>query len=216
MRGAHRVACHYSITAGIIPAYAGSTFKNGIHAIGQADHPRVCGEHVIIRKDDPDFEGSSPRMRGAQSQATACGTLTRIIPAYAGSTAYNEISGTTAKDHPRVCGEHSACFAASGVDEGSSPRMRGALSGSAVKLPIIGIIPAYAGSTWPRCPHPRTTRDHPRVCGEHAMCKFDVLDAPGSSPRMRGAHWYGSSIASKVRIIPAYAGSTVHSCNAVD
>ena len=51
-----------------------------------------------------------------------------------------------------------------------------------------GIIPAYAGNT-PRLADPGCRgRDHPRVCGEHAL--FAIANAPplGSSPRMRGTH----------------------------
>ena len=37
-----------------------------------------------------------------------------------------------------------------------------------VELKNAGIIPAYAGNTYARPKRATGTRDHPRVCGEHA------------------------------------------------
>ena len=52
----------------------------------------------------------------------------RIIPAYAGSTSAKLFLIIESPDHPRVCGEHGAWVADKAGPEGSSPRMRGALS----------------------------------------------------------------------------------------
>ena len=71
-----------------------------------------------------------------------------------------------------------------------------------------GIIPAYAGSTWPRSPRHRRTRDHPRVCGEHWRGGWPAAGQGGSSPRMRGALEPVHIGGGVQRIIPAYAGST--------
>ena len=70
-----------------------------------------------------------------------------IIPAYAGST--TDMGGTSSpkKDHPRVCGEHWEPVAFSEIEQGSSPRMRGALRTERNSILEWGIIPAYAGST---------------------------------------------------------------------
>ena len=70
------------------------------------------------------------------------------------------------------------------------------------------IIPADAGSTGHRPVGSGGGGDHPRRCGEHASVKFDVLDAPGSSPQMRGALYPTSQKYNINRIIPADAGST--------
>ena len=51
-------------------------------------------------------EGSSPRMRGALSEARRDVGLDGIIPAYAGSTGGGRLSVNFGRDHPRVCGEH--------------------------------------------------------------------------------------------------------------
>ena len=57
----------------------------------------------------------------------------------------------------------------------------------------------------------RKTRDHPRVCGEHIKVYNGLDSRTGSSPRMRGAPTGRSGYwTTTIRIIPAYAGSTLH------
>ena len=192
IRGEHEERAAGEVGAvGIIPAYAGSTgvarflrfqeLGSSPHTRGALpwrgcrgrtwpDHPRIRGEHVT-----PSDEGFLD---------------TRIIPAYAGSTkrTHSVISdphgssphtrgaprGTTtragsARDHPRIRGEHQ--------------------NKSSSTIGSCRIIPAYAGSTTRReeggpmksgsSPHTRGARvcefllavlraDHPRIRGEHA------------------------------------------------
>ena len=86
MRGARELAADVEFDVGIIPAYAGSTGQDRVNQSVSQDHPRVCGEHRI--RDDVALggKGSSPRMRGALELTNREEWLTRIIPAYAGST----------------------------------------------------------------------------------------------------------------------------------
>ena len=86
--------------------------------------------------------------------------------------------------------------------------MRGALIGKNNFGYGDGIIPAYAGSTARHDAHDRVARDHPRVCGEHPARPLCRRDIRGSSPRMRGALPHARRGRRRVRIIPAYAGST--------
>ena len=86
--------------------------------------------------------------------------------------------------------------------------MRGARAVRGGDGPAGGIIPADAGSTWPRWPRPRRTRDHPRGCGEHWQSSSKGIYSVGSSPRMRGALSPCVSGCSARGIIPADAGST--------
>ena len=51
-------------------------------------------------------------------------------------------------------------------------------------------------------------RDHPRVCGEHYGLAWRVLDAQGSSPRVRGTREQLQTAFSPSGIIPACAGNT--------
>ena len=167
MRGAPRTGSATGGTRGIIPAYAGSTYRFCAEPGWHRDHPRVCGEHVADASWYDSERGSSPRMRGAHAPWEPAIQLKGIIPAYAGSTGHERDNTCRCGDHPRVCGEHSSPPTAPPTRRGSSPRMRGALAllfGTEIH---DGIIPAYAGSTAPRPPSPPSPGDHPRVCGEH-------------------------------------------------
>ena len=127
MRGAHVQSGAGDGMGRIIPAYAGSTLSVIVTPSLATDHPRVCGEHNRIPADSVDCLGSSPRMRGALIVIDDHLVVPGIIPAYAGSTSRTARSGRIPEDHPRVCGEHSYPIDKLMLDEGSSPRMRGAL-----------------------------------------------------------------------------------------
>ena len=118
-------------------------------------------------------------------------------------------SDTLFWDHPRVCGEHLLSPVAPLAYAGSSPRMRGTLDGVDRLAGSEGIIPAYAGNTWTIRPARPPRRDHPRVCGEHAVDVAVVASVSGSSPRMRGTHVVSKSVVPPNGIIPAYAGNTL-------
>ena len=87
MRGALYEAMSQKLNQRIIPAYAGSTRPNVYFGSLSEDHPRICGEHPWHRKNLQLGPGSSPHMRGALDLDTAWNYKSRIIPAYAGSTA---------------------------------------------------------------------------------------------------------------------------------
>ena len=125
-RGA-RDCCRSSPTCWrIIPAYAGSTASTSKTRRGAADHPRIRGEHtraIVFARVD---EGSSPHTRGALSTSCSCGGRARIIPAYAGSTVFDNPGKDNVPDHPRIRGEHEGLrLRVVGVG-GSSPHTRGA------------------------------------------------------------------------------------------
>ena len=69
---------------------------------------------------------------------------------------------------------------------GSPPHMRGKAKGDEFGLGQTRITPAYAGKR--RCPRfrPGKIRDHPRTCGEKAVCPSPLTSSLGSPPRMRG------------------------------
>ena len=92
---------------------------------------------------------------------------------------------------------------------GIIPAYAGSTENQIVGFPILGgIIPAYAGSTRLSQEQQDEERDHPRVCGEHADTEGLSTLLPGSSPRMRGAHYTRNVHIKRYGIIPAYAGST--------
>ncbi len=195
-------------TGGIIPAYAGNTFRRRRVRVQGGDHPRVCGEHKRLPRTHTTRPGSSPRMRGTLQRSLDMWYFIGIIPAYAGNTQSNTMRGASVWDHPRVCGEHGDNNEESIEDLGSSPRMRGTPYRQPVLAHGAGIIPAYAGNTrLQRYQHERC-RDHPRVCGEHCEGLFVASGDVGSSPRMRGAPARYCASRSNAGIIPAYAGNT--------
>ena len=90
---------------GITPAYAGKR-PRGHHQCHQLwDHPRVCGEKLLVRVDDVVRVGSPPRMRGKGKILPGELRALGITPAYAGKRKSSETAGATGEDHPRVCGE---------------------------------------------------------------------------------------------------------------
>ena len=112
------------------------------------------------------------------------------------------------QDHPRIRGEHDVFSRDTDCPHGSSPHTRGARCSSSGRDECVRIIPAYAGST-PSPPRRRPyRRDHPRIRGEHPSLNATVEACVGSSPHTRGAPERESCVIPRVRIIPAYAGST--------
>ena len=208
-RGALGILLAIFIQLGIIPAYAGSTQAPARIPHLVQDHPRIRGEHVPAVLPCCCGAGSSPHTRGARRRRRTTGISQRIIPAYAGSTPACPSPSGAGRDHPRIRGEHGMRGAAAGAAAGSSPHTRGAHVGDAGMIAIVGIIPAYAGSTHlvlaplvagpGSSPHTRgapdgrnttssPTPDHPRIRGEHDASGIQGPFDAGSSPHTRGAH----------------------------
>ena len=147
-------------------------------------------------------------MRGTRAYDAGDGAQVGIIPAYAGNTRTMADSTVCGLDHPRICGEHHAFRHPCRCSLGSSPHMRGTLPSRTISSRGVGIIPAYAGNTRCASSGVRSSRDHPRICGEHFTCDSTVSDYVGSSPHMRGTPCCGEMSGHESGIIPAYAGNT--------
>ena len=192
----------------IIPAYAGSTTASHHKRSQTRDHPRIRGEHTSGTNSSSCRDGSSPHTRGARSYAPPVECLRRIIPAYAGSTSFGRLTTTPPTDHPRIRGEHISDGSTARMRGGSSPHTRGARRLNAEHHHRIRIIPAYAGSTVKAANRSRSTKDHPRIRGEHPSTSGQIGGDAGSSPHTRGAPGLCRCRIGRRRIIPAYAGST--------
>ena len=213
------------VQARIIPAYAGSTTPKLSRRGTSRDHPRIRGEHLRNVIIDAQKAGSSPHTRGAPTDSRSPSGAGRIIPAYAGSTPACPSPSGAGRDHPRIRGEHGMRGAAAGAAAGSSPHTRGAHVGDAGMIAIVGIIPAYAGSTHlvlaplvagpGSSPHTRgapdgrnttssPTPDHPRIRGEHDASGIQGPFDAGSSPHTRGA------LRLQERGLWSYRGSSPH------
>ena len=105
-RGAHHLCPHGHYRDGLIPAYAGSTFRAQLHGATPGlipayagstklrtdesepppAHPRLRGEHKRGYLRRWPCSGSSPLTRGARSRLAFLEVVCGLIPAYAGST----------------------------------------------------------------------------------------------------------------------------------
>ena len=110
--------------------------------------------------------------------------------------------------HPRLRGEHAATAATIQSQAGSSPLTRGAPIGRSDDPPVVGFIPAYAGSTTSPYSMPPASTAHPRLRGEHRPLSSSSLSARGSSPLTRRARGLTDGETTASGLTPAYAGST--------
>ena len=133
----------------IIPAFAGNTM--------------IVFHSPILRL------GSSPHSRGTPQADFQKARKPGIIPAFAGNTAAAGGTSFSFRDHPRIRGEHSCFSGDAGGRPGSSPHSRGTLRLHAPKRHIRRIIPAFAGNTDLFTVDSTTTKDHPRIRGEHFL-----------------------------------------------
>ena len=150
----------------IIPAHAGSSRTSARRAKRPTDHPRACGEQHHLGPHRRNPVGSSPRMRGAATAHARLHGRPRIIPAHAGSSQSPARWPRTPQDHPRACGEQVEPDTYDEDQEGSSPRMRGAVAPLGATEAVLRIIPAHAGSRSSLPLAASVTGDHPRACGE--------------------------------------------------
>ena len=208
MRGKVTIAGYEVDVKGITPAYAGKSRREQCPLGAGLDHPRVCGEKIVLVIVFCSLMGSPPRMRGKVMRKEILRIIHGITPAYAGKSGPCPDRVPPAGDHPRVCGEKSQSTSASPRALGSPPRMRGKgvkQSNSRIRM---GITPAYAGKRgWKNCIE-KPLGDHPRVCGEKPARRRALKRATGSPPRMRGKAGPGRSAAAAGRITPAYAGKS--------
>ena len=166
MRGKVMKSGTSSLNSRITPAYAGKSILYAAGAFCSWDHPRVCGEKIIIGKRQVGKTGSPPRMRGKAHRASGRNALSGITPAYAGKRSWKESRPCACGDHPRVCGEKCRFQLAVRNPLGSPPRMRG--------KGFLALCRQLFG------------RDHPRVCGEKEAFSPAEIKYWGSPPRMRG------------------------------
>ena len=207
-RGAHASEELDDIDDGIIPACAGSTAVHLRVGSVHRDHPRMRGEHSSQTRWAFGRQGSSPHARGARLPPAHSHEPEGIIPACAGSTPWRSEAANSARDHPRMRGEHREGAYPGEVRMGSSPHARGARGPRAHALTPAGIIPACAGSTVSSPYRSGEMWDHPRMRGEHSPSSSRRSFSTGSSPHARGARHRAPGPDPLAGIIPACAGST--------
>ena len=116
-----------------------------------------------------------------------------ITPAYAGKRNTIPYMVKVFRDHPRLCGEKVFPAVEKLLMLGSPPPMRGKVYTSLYIWVSGGITPAYAGKSFLFACLMMLTKDHPRLCGEKGYSVYQIGNATGSPPPMRGkASWSGS------------------------
>ncbi len=133
----------------------------------------------------------------------------RFIPAPAGDTRANKVTGDGDAVHPRACGGHYYTAILITVSLGSSPRLRGTRGRTGVPRHGGRFIPAPAGDTKNRSDLTKRQAVHPRACGGHVVRRRRVDRTLGSSPRLRGTQSSPRSNCARDRFIPAPAGDTI-------
>ena len=190
-----------------IPARAGNGPTVGTRSGIPSVHPRACGERCSSSPADVSGIGSSPRVRGTESETHAVGLPRRFIPARAGNGRLRLRNLSSPTVHPRACGERLSELGRERHGFGSSPRVRGTV-GFQCRVSEWGrFIPARAGNGSAPPPKPSIPSVHPRACGERAGGSGSRFSNAGSSPRVRGTgrEWRVAPL--RLRFIPARAGN---------
>ena len=86
VRGTPQRRQHIESRRRFIPACAGNTASPSRSAWTMSVHPRVCGEHAIVKTSSDTHDGSSPRVRGTRVTRQVRVRGGRFIPACAGNT----------------------------------------------------------------------------------------------------------------------------------
>ena len=168
----------------------------------------MCGNHIAKFGQDSVAAGSPPRVREPPLCAPPHHAMPGITPACAGTTAESSANNTSARDHPRVCGNHTASSASPKVMPGSPPRVREPLIDNATISDGYRITPACAGTTEAYPQRKVYHQDHPRVCGNHHIDNCIKGSERGSPPRVREPRPQANFISVHMRITPACAGTT--------
>ena len=191
-----------------IPACAGNTFPHPPTHYPTPVHPRLCGEHAILGNRHGLSTGSSPPVRGTHLKRQRLNDLHRFIPACAGNTWRTTTTASLLAVHPRLCGEHGEAIRPLAPRTGSSPPVRGTLSGRQIHALQCRFIPACAGNTCVCAMAQSTLTVHPRLCGEHTAERTTPQRSTGSSPPVRGTPRGICPHLLTPRFIPACAGNT--------
>ena len=204
-------ACDADISAagdGITPAYAGKRTARFIRKTPFWDHPRLCGEKLLLCEHCGKPIGSPPPMRGKVIHTLVRITIYRITPAYAGKSCGTGFVRNAERDHPRLCGEKPAIAATINPTGGSPPPMRGKAFTAVLSTILVRITPAYAGKRFRGQRGSKIHKDHPRLCGEKGLPFRVLCPAAGSPPPMRGKGVRRGKWQNAYRITPAYAGKS--------
>ena len=147
VRGKPPSLCKNTQHRRITPAGAGKTCVPTSSRVIPEDHPRRCGENFFQNAGVAKKTGSPPQVRG-KPQAD-CHVFRRqgITPAGAGKTDSSSRYVSSARDHPRRCGENADTPTVPPKIGGSPPQVRGKRRRADWRRQTARITPAGAGKT---------------------------------------------------------------------
>ena len=126
---------------GSSPHVRGALGQKVLDALGLGIIPACAGSTRAMSSVTLSNPGSSPHVRGALVEEGVLVGVHGIIPACAGSTLSSTARRPPARDHPRMCGEHSLKLFPMGVKRGIIP----ACAGSTLKyLAFLGYSSAFS------------------------------------------------------------------------
>ena len=170
----------------ITPAYAGTTSRGHSSTAPPPDHPRLRGDYCCLSALVGLRGGSPPLTRGLHSLILLPPCNHGITPAYAGTTASSKGPWHTPQDHPRLRGDYDLWVVHVGYVPGSPPLTRGLRRICISSRFLLGITPAYAGTTTMSSTSPCRSTDHPRLRGDYSAFRPTPSSPPGSPPLTRG------------------------------
>ncbi len=129
------------------PACAGTTPRQGARLWAGRDHPRMRGDHFLIRRPSMVFPGPPPHARGPHSVGVGPGQHIGTTPACAGTTQRTAPNPACARDHPRMRGDHGRPQRHGDHAGGPPPHARGPRPGLLRPGRRRGTTPACAGTT---------------------------------------------------------------------
>ena len=112
-----------------------------------ADHPRRCGENLVLFRLRAVHMGSPPQVRGKRRLIDAAVIYAGITPAGAGKTRRSAARSLPPEDHPRRCGENDNDCPVYSTASGSPPQVRGKRLFRIIGVARRRITPAGAGKT---------------------------------------------------------------------
>ena len=189
-----------------IPACAGEPLNAAATAAAAAVYPRVCGGTVPQPGMQLLYPGLSPRVRGNPLGTGKAAAYQGSIPACAGEPVIQQTQHLGVGVYPRVCGGTPVTTPSAADARGLSPRVRGNPASMSRLKAITRSIPACAGEPSSPTPARRGQKVYPRVCGGTAICKKEIYDDEGLSPRVRGNRDHPHNATPAAGSIPACAG----------
>ncbi len=195
---------------GSTPAYAGTTCRPPWLTRAPRVHPRVRGDHALMRRLVAPVLGPPPRARGPHGAAVGGRPDPGSTPACAGTTQPGWPVPGPGRVHPRVRGDHYPSQNPYGGRWGPPPRARGPLAGTNLPVAIMGSTPACAGTTRSGWPHRHCPGVHPRVRGDHLVTSNVLHLGWGPPPRARGPQATGGVDVLVQGSTPACAGTTAY------